>query len=90
MSGAFACLSISALLATLLAMKIWPANDKTEFWHEHAATEHLHLHVHDEHHQHEHEGWEAPEPHAHPHYHPHMKHRHKFTIDEHHAHWPKQ
>ncbi len=90
MSGAFACLGISALLATLLAMKVWPANDETEMWHEHDATEHLHLHVHDEHHQHDHEGWEAPEPHAHPHYHPHMKHRHKFVIDEHHAHWPKQ
>jgi MFS family permease len=90
MPWAFVCMALLALLATLLAWQIWPANDESEMWHEHVAEDHLHPHVHDEHHQHEHKGWEGPEPHAHPHYHPRQHHRHRFVIDEHHAHWPKQ
>lgn len=90
MTWAFASMALLALLATLLAWRIWPADDEAEVWHEHVAADHLHLHVHDAHHKHEHEGWESPEPHAHPHYHPRQRHRHRFVIDEHHAHWPKQ
>ncbi|WP_133297476.1 MFS transporter [Motiliproteus coralliicola] len=87
---AFFGLGVLALSATLLAAWLWPARDEEALWHHHPAVDHLHPHVHDEHHQHEHEGWEGPEPHVHPHHHHAHSHRHKFTIDEHHVHWPKQ
>ncbi len=90
MQACFAALGVVALLATVLAAKLWRHDDQEDIWHVHPAQEHLHPHTHDEHHQHEHEGWEGPEPHVHPHYHAKHRHRHRFVIDEHHAHWPKQ
>ncbi len=85
---AFAVLCAVALLATAVALWLWPAHDPHELEHVHDAFEHEHMHVHDEHHQHEHEGWEGPEPHAHPHRHAPVRHRHAFVIDAHHRHWP--
>ncbi|WP_261841421.1 MFS transporter [Aliamphritea ceti] len=90
MQVCFAILGVVALLATMLAAKLWQHDDQENMWHVHPAQEHLHPHTHDEHHQHTHEGWEGPEPHVHPHYHAKHRHRHRFVIDEHHAHWPKQ
>ena len=79
MQACFAALGVVALLATVLAAKLWRHDDQADIWHVHPAQEHLHPHTHDEHHQHEHEGWEGPEPHVHPHYH--AKHRHRHGCD---------
>lgn len=86
----FLVLGLVAMLATLLASRIWPATVASVLWHEHEAMDHQHPHVHDEHHQHEHEGWEGPEPHVHPHHHAPLRHSHPFVIDEHHVHWPRE
>jgi len=90
MGVTFGLMALVASLACVLAVRVWPKDEKHALWHTHQATDHLHPHVHDEHHQHEHEGWEGPEPHIHPHHHPEVHHRHPFVIDEHHVHWPKQ
>lgn len=83
----FAVMAGGALLASLAAWMIWPAEDPAERFHVHAPFDHEHPHLHDEHHQHEHEGWEGPEPHSHPHRHAGGGHRHVFVIDDHHPQW---
>jgi MFS family permease len=84
----FALLAAIALVASALALRLWPAADPLVIEHRHDPVQHEHLHVHDEHHQHEHEGWEGPEPHRHPHRHAGLRHRHRFVIDLHHERWP--
>ncbi|HSA83190.1 MAG TPA: MFS transporter [Geminicoccaceae bacterium] len=84
----FGLLGLLVVVASGLALRLWPAPDPELLEHEHAAVQHEHLHRHDEHHQHEHEGWEGPEPHRHPHRHRPVRHRHRFVIDLHHQHWP--
>jgi len=83
----FAVMAGGALLASLAAWTIWPAEDPAERFHVHAPFDHEHPHLHDEHHRHEHEGWEGPEPHSHPHRHAGGGHRHVFVIDDHHPQW---
>jgi len=87
--GTFLVLGLVALLATIIALSIWPAADPEEIEHEHAALVHAHAHTHDEHHQHEHEGWEGPEPHEHEHEHQPVRHKHPYIIDLHHPVWPE-
>ncbi|WP_246589700.1 MFS transporter [Marinobacterium ramblicola] len=84
----FGLLGAIALVATLTALKLWPALEPEVLEHTHRALDHEHLHYHDDHHQHGHEGWEGPEPHAHPHHHGAITHSHPLVIDEHHPHWP--
>jgi MFS family permease len=86
--ASFAILAGIVVVTTLLAARVWPADDKTALEHTHEAVEHVHRHVHDEHHQHTHEGWEGPEPHSHAHCHRPIRHTHRFVIDHHHRHWP--
>jgi predicted MFS family arabinose efflux permease len=85
----FLILGVLALVALLLSVSIWPAQDDTVLPHTHEAMSHEHLHVHDEHHQHEHEGWEGVEPHKHPHRHAPLTHSHAFVVDMHHEFWPR-
>jgi MFS family permease len=89
LSAAFAFMMVVVLVASGLAMTLWPRADPVEVVHEHGPSDHEHLHVHDEHHQHNHEGWEGPEPHRHPHRHRPVRHAHSFVIDDHHLAWPK-
>jgi MFS family permease len=88
MTATFSVLAGVAMIAALVAVKIWPAGDAVVLEHEHAPLTHEHRHVHDAHHQHAHEGWEGPEPHAHPHRHVPLRHCHPFVIDLHHPVWP--
>jgi MFS family permease len=88
--AAFTVLGVLAVMATALAVWLWPAGDAIEVEHVHMPFGHEHLHVHDEHHQHAHEGWEGPEPHAHPHRHAPIRHKHPLVIDRHHVEWPRQ
>jgi MFS family permease len=84
----FGLLGLLVVVATSLAVRLWPSSDPELLEHEHAPMQHEHLHTHDEHHRHEHEGWEGPEPHRHPHRHVPQRHRHRYVIDMHHHHWP--
>jgi len=84
----FGLLALLVVVASGLALHLWPAADPELLEHEHAPLLHEHLHRHDEHHRHVHEGWEGPEPHRHPHRHRQVRHRHRFVIDMHHQHWP--
>src|SRR5699024_3357145 len=88
LNAAFAVLGGVALVATLVAIRLWPRHDPVELDHWHDSLHHEHWHDHDEHHQHEHKGWETPAPHSHPHYHAPTRHRHPFVIDRHHPQWP--
>ena len=88
LATAFTALGLLAMLATALAVWLWPAADPGELEHRHEPVEHEHLHLHDEHHQHVHMGWEGAEPHRHPHRHGPLTHRHAYVIDLHHPVWP--
>jgi predicted MFS family arabinose efflux permease len=90
LSAAFAVLGSTALLATAVAARAWPAADPIDLDHAHPALQHEHTHTHDAHHQHDHEGWEGPEPHRHPHLHKPIRHTHPYVIDRHHQHWPER
>jgi len=89
LSVAFAVLGAGVIIALVLALILWPADDPTQMEHRHKALAHEHLHIHDDHHAHEHEGWEGPEPHRHSHRHAPIEHRHAYVIDLHHPVWPK-
>lgn len=89
LSVAFAFMMAVVLVASGLALTLWPRTDPVEIVHKHGPSDHEHLHVHDEHHQHNHEGWEGPESHRHPHRHGPVRHAHAFVIDDHHPAWPK-
>ena len=84
----FAILAVLVAASTVVAARLWPAEDPEELEHLHDAFDHQHLHVHDAHHQHEHEDWDGSEPHRHPHRHGPLRHRHRFVVDLHHRHWP--
>lgn len=88
LDAAFAVLGGVALVATLVAIRLWPRHDPIELDHWHDSLYHDHWHDHDEHHQHEHGGWEGSAPHSHPHYHAVIRHQHVFVIDRHHPQWP--
>lgn len=85
LDAAFAVLGVLALLASMMAMRLWPRHDPVELEHCHPALWHEHWHKHDLHHQHAHPG---QGPHAHAHHHPATRHRHLFVIDRHHPRWP--
>jgi MFS family permease len=85
---AFLILGFLAMVSTVAAMLLWPADDPVVLGHKHEPAIHDHHHVHDEHHQHTHEGWEGEEPHRHLHSHTAMQHRHAYVIDIHHPEWP--
>ena len=86
--AAFLVLGAISAVATIAAIRLWPAHDPQVIAHTHQPLDHTHLHVHDEHHQHEHEGWEGPEPHSHPHGHAPVRHAHDYVVDGHHPSWP--
>jgi MFS family permease len=88
LSWTFGLLGLLVVVASGLALRLWPSADPDLLEHAHGPLQHEHLHVHDEHHQHRHEGWEGPEPHRHPHRHRQVRHRHRFVIDMHHQQWP--
>jgi MFS family permease len=76
------------VIFTVLASRLWPADDTEELVHTHGPVAHEHLHQHGPHHDHEHEGVDSSEPHRHPHRHEPVAHSHTFVIDDHHAYWP--
>lgn len=88
LTNAFSILAGLVAVATLVAARLWPAEDNAEIEHTHEAFKHSHRHAHDDHHSHEHDGWEGPDPHSHPHRHERLVHTHSFIIDLHHRHWP--
>lgn len=86
--AAFAVLAALALVATVVALVLWPADDPSDLEHFHGAVEHEHPHVHDAHHRHENGEGGLGEPHRHPHRHAPVKHKHAYVIDLHHPIWP--
>jgi MFS family permease len=79
----------SVLIFTVLAARLWPADDRSELEHSHPTSTHAHIHSHGPHHAHEHPDSEREEPHSHSHQHDNLQHTHDFVIDEHHAMWPR-
>src|SRR5699024_4681354 len=51
LDAAFAVLGGVALVATLVAIRLWPRHDPVELDHWHDSLHHEHWHDHDEHHQ---------------------------------------
>lgn len=88
MMAAFLVFGMLSVIATGMALILWPADEPMELEHSHGSMRHDHRHIHDEHHQHSHQGWEEQEPHHHPHTHSPMKHTHAYVIDLHHPDWP--
>jgi predicted MFS family arabinose efflux permease len=86
--AAFLVFGVLSVIATGMALLLWPTDDPIELEHTHEEMSHSHRHIHDEHHQHSHQGSEGPEPHHHPHTHASMKHTHVYVIDLHHPDWP--
>ncbi|MFV2090431.1 MAG: MFS transporter, partial [Pseudomonadales bacterium] len=50
LSIAFAALAFIAVTSTMVAVVVWPADDRVVFEHVHGTVRHAHLHVRDEHH----------------------------------------
>ncbi|KJE35589.1 major facilitator transporter [Thalassospira sp. HJ] len=80
-----------AFVATVVALTLWPKEDRQEIRHSHPGFWHEHPHDHnDPHHVHVHEHEGDGEKHRHRHYHPPVTHQHRFVIDSHHTKWPME
>lgn len=91
LSVAFLASGGLALAAVIVAVIIWPSEDKLEIKHSHPGFWHEHPHDHnDPHHVHVHEQQGDDEKHRHRHYHPPVMHKHRFVIDSHHTRWPME
>jgi predicted MFS family arabinose efflux permease len=85
----FWLVTVGTVLASVVAVRAWPAHDPELLSHTHEELEHLHLHGIDAHHAHAHPSSEDDEPHAHRHRHGPLEHAHRFVIDAHHRFWPR-
>ncbi|KXJ52587.1 MAG: MFS transporter [Thalassospira sp. Nap_22] len=96
--GSLADLSVAFLasggMATgsvLVAVMLWPKEDRLEIKHSHPGFWHEHPHDHnDPHHVHVHEDAAETDKHRHRHFHPPVTHKHRFVIDSHHTKWPME
>jgi MFS family permease len=80
-----------ALGAVIVAVMLWPAEDRLEIKHSHPGFWHEHPHDHnDPHHVHVHDHDASDQKHRHRHYHPPVTHKHRFVIDSHHTKWPME
>jgi len=80
-----------AIGSVIVAVMLWPKEDRLEIKHSHPGFWHEHPHDHnDPHHVHIHEDAAETDKHRHRHFHPPVTHKHRFVIDSHHTRWPME
>jgi len=91
LSAAFLASGGMAIGSVIVAVMLWPKEDRLEIKHSHPGFWHEHPHDHnDPHHVHVHEEAAETEKHRHRHFHPPVTHKHRFVIDSHHTKWPME
>ncbi|KZC97958.1 MULTISPECIES: MFS transporter [unclassified Thalassospira] len=91
LSVAFLASGGMAIGSVLVAVMLWPKEDRLEIKHSHPGFWHEHPHDHnDPHHVHVHEHAAETDKHRHRHFHPPVTHKHRFVIDSHHTKWPME
>ncbi|BDW96130.1 MFS transporter [Thalassospira tepidiphila] len=91
LSAAFLASGGMAIGSVLVAVMLWPKEDRLEIKHSHPGFWHEHPHDHnDPHHVHVHEHAAETDKHRHRHFHPPVTHKHRFVIDSHHTKWPME
>ncbi|BDW89071.1 MFS transporter [Thalassospira tepidiphila] len=89
LSAAFLASGGIAIGSVIVAVMLWPTEDRLEIKHSHPGFWHEHPHDHnDPHHVHVHEEAAETDKHRHRHFHPPVTHKHRFVIDSHHTKWP--
>lgn len=91
LSAAFLASGGMAIGSVIVAVMLWPKEDRLEIKHSHPGFWHEHPHDHnDPHHVHVHEEAAETDKHRHRHFHPPVTHKHRFVIDSHHTKWPME
>ncbi|MBE72146.1 MAG: MFS transporter [Thalassospira sp.] len=91
LSAAFLASGGMAIGSVIVAVMLWPKEDRLEIKHSHPGFWHEHPHDHnDPHHVHIHEDAAETDKHRHRHFHPPVTHKHRFVIDSHHTRWPME
>jgi len=91
LSAAFLASGGMAIGSVIVAVMLWPKEDRLEIKHSHPGFWHEHPHDHnDPHHVHVHEDAAETDKHRHRHFHPPVTHKHRFVIDSHHTKWPME
>ncbi|MBP3126419.1 MFS transporter [Thalassospira sp. ER-Se-21-Dark] len=91
LSVAFLASGGMAIGSVIVAVMLWPKEDRLEIKHSHPGFWHEHPHDHnDPHHVHVHEHAAETDKHRHRHFHPPVTHKHRFVIDSHHTKWPME
>jgi MFS family permease len=91
LSVAFLASGGVAIGCVIVAIMLWPKEDRLEIKHSHPGFWHEHPHDHDDpHHEHVHEHVAEHDKHRHGHYHAPVVHKHRFVIDSHHTKWPME
>ncbi|WP_336232672.1 MFS transporter [Thalassospira sp. CH_XMU1458] len=91
LSAAFLASGGMAIGSVIVAVMLWPKEDRLEIKHSHPGFWHEHPHDHnDPHHVHVHEHAAETDKHRHRHFHPPVTHKHRFVIDSHHTKWPME
>jgi len=91
LSAAFLASGGMAIGSVIVAVMLWPKEDRLEIKHSHPGFWHEHPHDHnDPHHVHVHEDTAETDKHRHRHFHPPVTHKHRFVIDSHHTKWPME
>ncbi|WP_417836518.1 MFS transporter [Thalassospira tepidiphila] len=91
LSAAFLASGGIAIGSVIVAVMLWPKEDRLEIKHSHPGFWHEHPHDHnDPHHVHVHEHAAETDKHRHRHFHPPVTHKHRFVIDSHHTKWPME
>jgi MFS family permease len=91
LSVAFLASGGMAIGCVIVAIMLWPKEDRLEIKHSHPGFWHEHPHDHDDpHHEHVHEHVREHDKHRHGHYHAPVVHKHRFVIDSHHTKWPME
>ena len=91
LSAAFLASGGMAIGSVIVAVMLWPKEDRLEIKHSHPGFWHEHPHDHnDPHHVHVHEDVAETDKHRHRHFHPPITHKHRFVIDSHHTKWPME
>jgi MFS family permease len=91
LSVAFLASGGMAIGSVIVAVMLWPKEDRLKIKHSHPGFWHEHPHDHnDPHHVHVHEEAAKADKHRHRHFHPPVTHKHRFVIDSHHTKWPME
>lgn len=85
LSRTFLVMALLTAVASILAARLWPADDPIELEHEHGEDEHEHAFGDALHHGRAETGARHPVRHCHKA----LRHSHPFVIDDHHPVWPK-